>query len=76
MDKLDQLFKNAMDSQAEPYDPAAWESLSKRLDKQLPPKSNPFKKWGPTGRRFSDWNLSCYMVFYGFFQACICSYFS
>ena len=49
MDKLDQLFKNAMDSQAEPYDPAAWESLSKRLDKQLPPKSNPFKKWGLPG---------------------------
>jgi hypothetical protein len=49
MDKLDQIFKNAMDSQAEPYNPAAWESLSKRLDKQLPPKSNPFKKWGLPG---------------------------
>ncbi len=49
MDKLDQIFKNALDSQSEPYDPAAWESLSNRLDKQLPPSSNPFKKWGLPG---------------------------
>jgi hypothetical protein len=49
MDKLDQIFKNAMDSQVEPYDPSAWEALEKRLDGQLPPKSNPFKKWGLPG---------------------------
>jgi len=46
MDKLDQLFKKVVGEQQEPYDPSAWDSLSKRLDAGLPPKSNPFLKWG------------------------------
>lgn len=49
MDKLDHLFKKAIESHTEPYDPAAWETLEKRLDGQLPPKTNPFKKWGLPG---------------------------
>ena len=43
MDKLDNLFKKAIESHTEPYDPKAWEALEKRLDGQLPPKINPFK---------------------------------
>ena len=46
MDKLDQLFKKVIGEQQEPYDPSAWDSLSKRLDGGLPPKTNPFLKWG------------------------------
>lgn len=49
MDKLDQLFKKVIDQHAETYDPKAWESLSKRLDSGVLPKSNPFKKWGLPG---------------------------
>ena len=49
MDKLDNLFKKAIESHTEPYDPKAWEALEKRLDGQLPPKTNPFKKWGLPG---------------------------
>jgi len=49
MDKLDDLFKKAIESHTEPYDPTAWEALEKRLDSQLPPKTNPFKKWGLPG---------------------------
>jgi hypothetical protein len=49
MDKIDDLFKKAIESHTEPYDPAAWEALEKRLDGQLPPKTNPFKKWGLPG---------------------------
>ena len=49
MDKLDDLIKKAIESHTEPYDPTAWESLEKRLDGQLPPKTNPFKKWGLPG---------------------------
>ena len=49
MDKLDDIFKKAIESHTEPYDPKAWEALEKRLDGQLPPKTNPFKKWGLPG---------------------------
>ncbi|MFN4951355.1 MAG: hypothetical protein ACK5F0_07025 [Flavobacteriales bacterium] len=49
MDKLDDIFKKAIESHTEPYDPTAWEALEKRLDSQLPPKTNPFKKWGLPG---------------------------
>ena len=49
MDKLDDIFKKAIESHTEPYDPTAWEALEKRLDSQLPPKTNPYKKWGLPG---------------------------
>jgi hypothetical protein len=49
MDKIDDLFKKAIESHTEPYDPSAWEALEKRLNGQLPPKTNPFKKWGLPG---------------------------
>ena len=49
MDKLDDIFKKAIESHTEPYDPSAWEALEKRLNGQLPPKTNPFKKWGLPG---------------------------
>lgn len=49
MDKFDELFKKALGNSAEPYDPTAWESLSKRLDGQIPSSKNPFKKWGIPG---------------------------
>ena len=46
MSKIDEIFKTAMDSHSEPYNPQAWESLSKRLDGGIPPRKNPFLKWG------------------------------
>jgi len=49
MDKLDKLFKKVIEQKHEPYDPSAWESLSKRLDAGIPQNSNPFKKWGLPG---------------------------
>ncbi|MBM3164992.1 MAG: hypothetical protein FJZ80_05965 [Bacteroidetes bacterium] len=46
MSSLDDLFKKTLESQSEPYNPAAWENLSKRLDAAVPPRTNPFLKWG------------------------------
>ena len=46
MNNIDDIFKDALESHVEPYDPQAWESLSKRLDKGIPPRSNPYLKWG------------------------------
>ena len=46
MDKLDQKFKDAMGQRSEPYDPQAWDALSKRLDGTLPNSGNPYLKWG------------------------------
>lgn len=49
MSKIDDLFKKAIESQSEPYNPAAWEKLSNRLDAGIPPRKNPFMKWGLPG---------------------------
>ena len=46
MSNIDDLFKKVLDSHSEPYDPAAWENLSKRLDQSIKPGKNPFLKWG------------------------------
>ena len=46
MSKIDEIFKTAMDSHSEPYNPEAWDSLSKRLDGGIPPRKNPFLRWG------------------------------
>lgn len=46
MNNIDDIFKDALESHVEPYNPQAWESLSKRLDKGIPPRQNPFIKWG------------------------------
>jgi hypothetical protein len=49
MSNIDDLFKKAIESQSEPYNPAAWEKLSNRLDAGIPPRKNPFLKWGLPG---------------------------
>ncbi|MFM7664739.1 MAG: hypothetical protein ACKO68_09460 [Bacteroidota bacterium] len=49
MSNIDDLFKKAIESQSEPYNPAAWEKLSNRLDAGIPPRKNPFVKWGLPG---------------------------
>lgn len=46
MNNIDDIFKDALESHVEPYNPQAWESLSKQLDKGIPPRKNPFLKWG------------------------------
>ena len=46
MSNIDDLFKKAINSQSEPYNPAAWEKISKKLDAGIPPRKNPFLKWG------------------------------
>jgi hypothetical protein len=49
MSNIDDLFKKAIESQSEPYNPAAWEKLSNRLDAGIPSRKNPFMKWGLPG---------------------------
>jgi len=49
MSNIDDLFKKAIESQSEPYNPAAWEKLSNRLEAGIPPRKNPFLKWGLPG---------------------------
>ena len=46
MSNIDDLFKKAINSQSEPYNPAAWEKISKKLDAGIPARKNPFLKWG------------------------------
>ena len=39
MSKIEEIFRNSLKDIEAPYDPKAWEAISKRLDKQLPVKS-------------------------------------
>ena len=39
MSKIEEIFKNSLKDIEAPYDPKAWEAMSKRLDQQLPVKS-------------------------------------
>lgn len=49
MSNIDDLYKKAIESHGEPYNPAAWETLSNRLNSGIPPRKNPFLKWGLPG---------------------------
>ena len=39
MSKIEEIFKNSLKDIEAPYDPKAWEAMSKRLDQHLPVKS-------------------------------------